>query len=175
VSHNPDNAHKGLFRLDLQVIAGSGRLDSTDFSGTAIQEAIKEANSLIQANLHRLSLTVKYKDFDYHLKATDLNGIGKAKDMELAIFLSLCSGILKKPLLSQMVVLGSMSIGGTMIGTQSLPDALQIASDSGAKRILIPALDMTQMAKVPLELMSKFQLIIYSDPIDALLKAVGVK
>jgi ATP-dependent Lon protease len=68
-----------------------------------------------------------------------------------------------------------MSIGGTIIGTESLPDALQIASDSGAKKILIPALDMIQMAVVPAELMSKFQLIIYSDPIDAVFKAVGVE
>jgi len=159
----------------LQVMAGGGKLDTTGFSGTAIKEEIKEATSYIQANLHRVSLSAKYKDFDYHLKASDLNGVGKAKDIELAIFVSLCSGILEKPLLAQMVVLGSMSIGGTIIGTESLPDALQIASDSGAKKILIPALDMAQMAKVPPELMSKFQLIIYSDPIDAVFKAVGVE
>lgn len=175
VSSNPDNGHKGLFRLDLQLMVGGGKLDHTGFVGTAIKEEIKEATNYIQANLHRVSLNAKYKEYDYHLKATDLNGIGKSKDIELAIFVSLCSGILEKPLLSQMVVLGSMSIGGTIIPTESLPDALQIASDSGAKKILLPALDMSQMAKVPPELMSKFQLLIYSDPIDAVFKAVGVE
>ena len=175
VSYNPDNGHKGLFRLDLQVMAGNGKLDHTGFSGTAIKEEIKEAVNYIQANLNRVSLNAKFKDFDYHIKATDLNGIGKCKDIELSIFLSLCSGILEKPLLPQMVVLGSMSIGGTIIGTESLPDALQIASDAGAKKILLPALDMAQMAKVPPELMSKFQLVIYADPIDAVFKAVGVE
>jgi ATP-dependent Lon protease len=175
VSYNPDNGHKGLFRLDLQVMAGNGKLDHTGFNGTAIKEEIKEAANYIQANLHRVSLNAKFKDFDYHIKASDLNGIGKSKGMELAIFVSLCSGILEKPLLPQMVVLGSMSIGGTIIGTESLPDALQIANDAGAKKILLPALDMAQMAKVPPELMSKFQLIIYADPIDAVFKAVGVE
>jgi len=175
ISNNPDNGHKGLFRLDLQVMTGNGKLDHTGFNGSAIKEEIKEAVNYIQANLHRVSLNAKYKDFDYHIKATDLNGIGKSKGMELAIFVSLCSGILEKPLLAQTVVLGSMSIGGTIIGTESLPDALQIASDAGAKKILLPALDMAQMAKVPPELMSKFQLIIYADPIDAVFKAVGVK
>jgi len=174
VSYNPDNGYKGLFKLELQVMAGSGKLDSTGFNGNSTKEEIKEATNYIQANLHRVSLNTKYKDFDYHLKATDLNGIGKSKDIELAIFISLCSGILKKPLLSQMVILGSMSIGGTIIGTESLPDALQIANDSGAKKILIPTIDMVQMAKVPPELMSKFQLLIYSNPIDAIFKAVGL-
>ena len=74
-----------------------------------------------------------------------------------------------------MVVLGSMSIGGTIIETESLPDALQVASDSGAKKILLPTLDMAQMAKVPPKLLSKFQLVLYSDPIDAVFKAVGVE
>lgn len=175
VSTNPDNGHKGLFRLDLQVMSGNGKLDHTGFVGTAIREEIKEAVNYLQANLHRISLNAKYKEYDYHIKASDLNGIGKSADMELAIFLSLCSGIVQKPLLPQMVVLGSMSIGGTVIPTESLPDALQIASDAGARRILLSALDMTQMTKVPPELMSKFQLIIYAEPIDAVFKALGVE
>jgi len=46
---------------------------------------------------------------------------------------------------------------------------------NGYKKILIPVINMLQMVKVPVELMSKFQLIIYLDPIDAVLKAVGVE
>lgn len=49
----------------------------------------------------------------------------------------------------QMCVLGSMSIGGTIIPTSDLPGALQIAADAGAKRILIPVADMMQYSKVP--------------------------
>ena len=88
---------------------------------------------------------------------------------------TLASSILEKPLLSQMVILGSMSIGGTVIPTQNLANALQIASDSGAKRVLIPAIDMAKIAAVPTDLLSKFQLIIYSDPIDVVFKALGVE
>ncbi|BCD60529.1 MULTISPECIES: hypothetical protein [unclassified Nitratiruptor] len=68
-----------------------------------------------------------------------------------------------------------MSIGGAIIGSQNLADFMQIASDSGAKRILIPAIDMAQMGKVPADLLSRFQLIIYSDPIDAVFKALGIE
>lgn len=65
--------------------------------------------------------------------------------------------------------------GETVIGTDSLPDALQIASDAGAKKVLIPVVDMVNMGKVQPELMSKFQLLIYSDPIDAVFKSIGVQ
>jgi ATP-dependent Lon protease len=175
VGSNPDTGHKGLFRLDLQVMAGTGKLTPTGFSNSSnVKDELKEAQNYIQANLHQIQANLKFKDYDYHIKANDLNGIGKSTGIELAVFLSLCSGILNRPLLPQMVVLGSMSIGGTIIGTDSLPDALQIASDSGAKKVLIPVVDMNQMAKVPPELMSKFQLVLYSSPTDAVFKALGV-
>jgi len=175
VGSNPDTSHKGLFRFDLQTMAGSGKLDSAGFSSSSdVKEEIKEAINYIQANLSRISINAKYKEHDYYLKATDLNGIGKSKGISLAVFISLCSGILERPILSQTVVLGSFSIGGTVIGTESLPDALQIAADAGAKKVLIPVVDMVNMGKVPPELMSKFQLLIYSDPIDAVFKSIGI-
>uniref|UniRef100_UPI0040478596 protease Lon-related BREX system protein BrxL n=1 Tax=Aliarcobacter sp. TaxID=2321116 RepID=UPI0040478596 len=176
VATNPDTSHKGLFRFDLQTMSGNGKLETAGFSSSSeIKDEIKEATNYIQANLNRVSINAKYKEHDYYLKATDLNGIGKSKGISLAVFISLCSGILERPILSQTVILGSFSIGGTVIGTDSLPDALQIASDSGAKKVLIPVVDMVNMGKVPPELMSKFQLLIYSDPIDAVFKSIGVQ
>jgi len=172
---NSENGHKGLIRLDLQVISGNGKFEHTGFNTSEVKEEIKEAISFIQANLQRISANANFKNYDYHLKATDIQSLGKFKGIELSIFISLCSGVLQKSLLPQMVVLGSMSIGGAIIGSQNLPDFMQIASDSGAKRILIPAIDMAQIGKVPADLLSKFQLIIYSDPIDAVFKALGVE
>ena len=176
IGHNVHIGHMGLIRLDVQKIAGNGKFTHTGFgSGSTIKDEIKEAINFTQANLHRISQNIKFKDYDYHMKLTDLNGIENIAGLELAIFLSLASSIIEKPLLPQMVVLGSMSIGGSIIPTQSLADALQIANDSGAKRVLIPAADMAKIATVPTDLISKFQLIIYSDPIEAVFKATGVE
>ena len=174
IATNPETFHKGLIRFDLQVIPGSGKFEHTGFS-TVNKDELKEAISYIQANLKRISSSVSFKNFDYHLRATDVNSIGKFSGIELSIFISLCSGILDKKPLSQMVVLGSMNIGGAIIGSDNLADSLQIAADSGAKRVLLPAIDMNQIASVPADILSKFQLIIYSDPIDAVYKALGVE
>ncbi len=155
-------------------MSGNGKLDNAGFSSSSdVKEEIKEAVNYINANLNRVSINAKYKEHDYFLKANDLNGIGKSKGISLAVFISLCSGILERPILSQTVILGSFSIGGTVIGTDSLPDALQIAADVGAKKVLIPVVDMIHIGKVLPELLSKFQLLIYSDPIDAVFKSIG--
>jgi ATP-dependent Lon protease len=67
------------------------------------------------------------------MKATDINGIGTLEGLELGVFVSLVSGLTKRPVQNQMCVLGSMSIGGTIIPTSDLAGALQIAQDAGAK------------------------------------------
>lgn len=110
-----------------------------------------------------------------HMKATDINGLGTLQRLELAIFVSLVSGLTGRSVLPQMCVLGSMSIGGTVIPSNDLAGALQIAADAGAKKILLPVADMMQYSKVPTDLISKFSLEVYSEPVDAAFKALGIR
>ena len=74
-----------------------------------------------------------------------------------------------------MAILGTMSTDGAIIGSDNLGEYLQVSADSGTKKVLIPAVDMTQLAKVPTDLISKFSLIIYSDPVDTAFKAMGLE
>ncbi len=75
----------------------------------------------------------------------------------------------------QMVVLGDMSLGGSVIPVENLAQTLQVAFDAGAKRILIPMSSVSDIPTVPGELFAKFQISFYADPVDAVFKAVGVE
>lgn len=175
IGKNTDSGHKGLFRLDIQRMPGNGRISDTGFGGgTAIKEELKEAVNFVRSNLNRITQTAKFGDFEFHLKASDLNGIGNTAGLELAIFLSIVSSIAERTLIPQLAILGSMSIGGAIIGSDNLGEYLQVASDSGAKKVLIPAVDMSQIGKVPTDLIAKFSLVVYSDPVDAAFKAMGL-
>ena len=176
VAQNSDSGHKGLFRLDIQKMPGNGKMSETGFGGgTSIKEELKEAVNYVRSNLNRITQSARYSEFEFHLKATDLNGVGNTKGLELAIFLSIVSSIAERPLLPQLGILGSMSIGGAIIGSDNLGEFLQVAADSGAKKVLIPAVDMAQIGKVPTDLISKFSLILYGDPIDAAFKSMGLE
>ncbi|MBK9524257.1 MAG: protease Lon-related BREX system protein BrxL [Bacteroidetes bacterium] len=176
VASNADSGHKGLFRLDIQKMPGNGKISDTGFGGgSAIKDELKEAVNFVRSNLNRITQEHKYSDFEFHLKANDMNGIGNVKGLELAILLSIVSSITGRTLLPQLVVLGSMSIGGAIIGSDNLGEFLQVAADAGAKKVLIPAVDMAQLGKVPTDLISKFSLVIYSDPVDAAFKSMGLQ
>ena len=176
IANQTEGGNKGLVRLDLQKMQGNGKFEHTGFgSGTTIRDELKEAVNYLRSNISRISNDIKFGDYELHLKATDIHGIGTLSGMELAVFISLVSGLCNRPVQPQLCILGSMSIGGTIIGTTDLPGALEIANDVGAKRILIPAIDMMQYGNVPADLMTKFSLEVYTDPIDAAFKAIGVK
>lgn len=176
IAHQPGDGQIGLVRLDLQVMPGNGKFTHTGFgSGSAISDELKEAVNYCRSNLSRITQSAQFGENEMHLKATDINGIGTLQGLELAVFVSLVSGLTNRPVQPQMCVLGSMSIGGTIIPTTDLAGALQIASDAGAKRILIPVADMIQYGKVPADLIAQFSLEVYSTPVDAAFKALGIK
>ena len=74
-----------------------------------------------------------------------------------------------------MVVLGEISISGTMIKVDHLADILQLCLDSGAKKVLLPQTSAVDLATVPADLMSSFSLVFYQSAEDAVFKALGVE
>jgi ATP-dependent Lon protease len=74
-----------------------------------------------------------------------------------------------------MVVLGNMSLGGSVVPVENLAGSLQVAFDAGAKRVLLPMSSVGDIPTIPGELFAKFQTSFYSSPTDAVFKALGVE
>jgi len=170
------SGHLGLYRLELQVTAGNGKL-SISGSGTdaKTKEAIKIGYDYFKANMSRVSSMSKVIDHDYHLHIVEMQSTGAAADMTLCSFITFCSGLMGKPIQSQMITLGDMSLGGTIEKASNLAETLQVGFDAGAKRILIPMSSVGDIPSIPGELFAKFQTSFYSDPVDAVYKALGVE
>jgi len=168
--------HLGLFRIETQMTAGNGKLNLSGFgSNTQAKEAIKVGFDYYKGNISRVSGSAKAADHDYHLHLIELHNSGPSLTLTLAGFIAFCSGVLNKSVQSQMVVLGTMTLGGNIIPVENLAETLQMAFDSGAKRILLPMASVTDIPTVRGELFAKFQTSFYSDPVDAVFKALGVE
>jgi ATP-dependent Lon protease len=66
-------------------------------------------------------------------------------------------------------------IGNIIVPVENLAESLQVAADSGAKRILLPMASVRDIPTIPGELFAKFQTSFYADPRDAAFKALGVE
>jgi ATP-dependent Lon protease len=67
-----------------------------------------------KANAGRVSASIHPTERDFHLHMVELQTAGTPEALTLASFIVLCSAALGKPVQSQMVVMGDMSLGGTI-------------------------------------------------------------
>ena len=165
----------GLFRLESQMLPGSGKFSPSGIGADReARESTNTAFNYLKANGNKISGTISMSSKDYNISYQDLQGIGMTGKLALPTLIALCSVALNKPTLSSLVVLGEISIGGTLIKVEELANTLQCCLDSGAKKVLIPAISMVDFASVPADLMGAFQLIPYASAEDAVFKALGV-
>src|SRR5438477_4755681 len=116
--------HLGLYRLETQVTGGNGALKTSGLgSNAAAKEAVKVGFDYFKANASRVSASIKAGEHDYHLHFVELHNTGPTMALTLAAFVALCSGVLGKPLQQQLVVLGSMSLGGNIIPVENLAES----------------------------------------------------
>ena len=165
----------GLYRLELQVTKGSGKLQTSGlWNSSAAKEQVKIAFDYFKANSSRMSAGAHVMDHDFHIHAVELQNTGPFTHLALASLVAFASGLLGKPIQCQMVVLGDMSLGGNVTPVESIAECLQVAFDAGAKKIALPMSSAADIPSIPAELFTKFQTSFYADPVDAVVKTLGL-
>ena len=172
-----NNSMIGVARIECSLNEkGSGRYEVTGLGNSReLKESIKTAQNYFKANAKHLSQTISLDTKDYLMHVEDCQGIGIDSSLSLAAFVSYCSASLNRAPSAQLMILGSMSIGGTINKVDNLADALQVCFDAGAKKVMLPMSSAADIASVPSDLFAKFQISFYNDPQDAVIKALGIE
>lgn len=166
----------GVYKLETQMTAGTGKFEKTGIgSDREAREAVDTAYRYLKANGRNISGLLSTTTKDYLMHVQDLNGIGMTKYLTLPAVVAICSVALNKPILSSTVILGDLSIGGTIIKVEELANTLQVCLDSGAKKVLVPITSAVDLGTVPSELIGCFNIIFYQTAEDAVFKALGVE
>lgn len=166
----------GTYKIEIESSNGHGKLSISGIgTDRESKESINTAYNYFKANKKSISASIQTENVDYLLHIEDLQGVGASKDISLATYVAMCSSALKKPMLGSLVILGSMSIGGTIGKVEELANTLQVCFDSGAKRILLPMSSASDISSVPSDLFSKFNISFYNTPEEAVYKALGIE
>lgn len=164
----------GVYRLESQMLPGNGKFDRTGIgTDRDAKESSYAAFNFLKANGNRISGSISTQTKDYIVNYQDLQGIGMTGKLAMPTLIALSSIAMARPVQSSMVVLGEMSISGTLMKVDELADTLQVCLDSGAKKILMPAISMPDLATVPADLSTAFDFILYKSAEEAVIKALG--
>jgi ATP-dependent Lon protease len=163
-----------LFLIQAQMNRGSGRIVPLGSLSSRMREAIKTADAYLKANLKNLGIEQDLKAHDFTVEAINLNQAKEGSETAVAFFISMVSALLGKPVLDRTVVLGEMSVQGMLLKVGSLPERMQLAVESGAKRMLIPSENKRDVAEVPDAVLTRVQSQFYDSPTRAVIMALGL-
>lgn len=166
----------GCFRLESQMLPGNGKFEKTGIGfDRECKEATDAAFNFLKANSSQISGRISTTTKNYVVNYQDLQGIGMTSSLALSTVIAIASIALSKPTISELAVLGDITMTGTLKKVDSLADILQVCQDSGAKKVLIPLPSAADLATCPPELIGSFNLIFYASAEDAVFKALGVE
>jgi ATP-dependent Lon protease len=175
IGSDPSDRKLALFLIQTQVNPGSGRIVPLGNLSPIVREALKAADAYLRAHMRDLGIDRDPKQYDFTIQAVNLNQAKEGAETAIAFFISMVSALLERPTEPSTVVAGEMSVKGLLQRVANLPERLELARDSGAKRVLVPSENKRDLADVPDELLNRLQPVFYTDPINAAIRAMGLE
>src|SRR6266851_295183 len=163
----------GLYRLEVSVSGGNGKLKMAGGISGAMKESVQRAFSYVQAKKADLGIARDLETSDLHVEVIDLLGNRVEAEIGVAFFVAAYSAFRKAPVSPALLVLGDMSVQGNIKPLRSLTEPLQVAKDNGGKRALIPIENKRNFLDVSADIMEHVDPIFYGDPKTAAMKVLG--
>lgn len=172
LSPGGEDEHPGLFRLEVNEGPGSGVRVLNKPVPPAFQESIRCAEQNLYARALQL---VGDRDPRAHEFSVQLRGFDAAKSgakTGVASLIALCSALLRKSVRGGLVVVGEVTLGGTIEPIHNAVSLAEIAIEKGAKSLLLPVSCRRQLFELSDEMATRLDIEFYQDARDALLKAL---
>ena len=165
-------AKVALFRLEVAMTAGTGKLRTPSGLDKTLKESLNRAFTYLQSVKDKLGLTEQMAHTDIYAEAVDLSG-GKVEcPCGVAFFSAMISALRSRQVQAGTVILGDLTIQGNVKGPASITEPLQLALESGAFRVLVPVSNKSQFAGLPEDVIDRLDVVFYGDVDRAVLKSL---
>ena len=173
LSPGAQDEHPGLFRLEVTEGPGSGVRVLNKPVPQAFQESIRCAEQNLYARAMQL---VGDRDPRAHEFSVQLRGFDAAKSgakTGVASLIALCGALLRKSVRGGLIVVGEVTLGGTIEPIHNAVSLAEIAVEKGAKSLLLPVSCRRQLFDLSDDMATRLDIEFYQDAKDALLKALA--
>ncbi len=170
---NQIDGEVAVYRLENKVIRGNGKMETQGIGGNrAVNECVDAAWYYFMDKARSILPGTTLSDHDYLLYYADPQSKGPSAEVSVAELVGLCSAVANRPVMEATAVIGEIKLSGTMGEIKNLENIVRVAKNAGAKQLLLPIQSMQELMHVPGELLTAVQPIFYSDPIEAVKKAI---
>jgi ATP-dependent Lon protease len=167
-----DQAHLSLYRLEVTLTAGTGKLRTPAGLERGLKESLNRAWSYLRSVDDRMGLAPLLTQRDLVAEAIDLSGGRVEAACGVAFFAAMVSAITQRRIQAGTVVLGDITIQGNIKPLPSITEVLQMVVENGALRVLLPTGNKLQVASLSEDVVEKLDLVFYSDVDRAIARVV---
>jgi ATP-dependent Lon protease len=168
-----DGENVSLVKIEVVAVKGIGKVNITGTSSPATREDIKNTINYIRAN-EKSILTEQYSlsNIDLSIQISAMIGSNIGKGIGSAVYVAIISAIYKKNLKPALAVLGNISIAGAIERTYNFADKVTVLSENGAKNVLVPIDNLSEINTIPRSVLGKTDVPFYDNSQSLLQKAV---
>jgi ATP-dependent Lon protease len=170
-----DQSVVGLYRVEVSVSAGTGKLKLAGGLSGEMKESAQRAFAYLNAKKYDLGLGSDVDISDFHLQVIDLLRNRAEAEVGVSVFIACCSALRRTSVQPALLVLGDMSVQGNIKAVKSLAEPLRVAMDNGARRALIPIENKRSFLEVSADVVEHVDPVFYGDPKTAALKVLGAQ
>ena len=173
LSPGGQDEYAGLFRLEVTEGPGSGVRVLNNPVPSAFKESVRCAEQNLYARATQLvgDREPRAHEFSIQLRAFDAAKSGAKTGV--ASLIALASALLRKSVRGGLVVVGEVTLGGTIESVHNAVTLAELAIEKGAKSLLLPVSCRKQLFDLSDDMATKLDIEFYQDGRDALLKALA--
>lgn len=162
----------GLYRIEVTEGPGSGVRILNRPAPAPFSESVRYAEQNLYSRAKQLTgdRDPREHEFSVQLRAFDAAKGGNATG--LSVLVALCSALLQKSTKGGLVVIGGLNLGGSIDPVHNAVNVAELAISKGASTLLMPVSARKQLNDLPDDLITKVNILYYTDAREALLKAI---
>ncbi len=162
----------GLYKVEINMGNGSGVKILNKPTPTQFQECVRYAEQNLYSKTKELvgDRDPRTHEFSIQLRAFDVSKSGNG--MGMAVLIALCSALLEKGTKGGLIIVGQLNLGGSLDLVYNAVNLVELAVEKGAISILIPLNARKQLNELSDDMITKINILYYTDMKDCLIKAL---
>lgn len=162
----------GLYKVEINMGNGSGVKILNKPAPTQFQECVRYAEQNLYSKTKELvgDRDPRTHEFSIQLRAFDASKSGNGLGM--SVLIALCSTLLEKGTKGGFIIVGQLNLGGSLDLVYNAVNLVELAVEKGATSILIPLNARKQLNELSDEMITKINILYYTDLKDCLIKAL---
>lgn len=162
-----------VFRIEVEIVSGSGRTTLSGVKGASASGALHTAHDHIRNRLSEYQIPAAGTDRDLHVQILNPMEADEPTGLGLGIFLAIVSALRRRPVRPGMVVIGDLSVQGSILEPDAVGEMILLARESGAKLVLVPSANRDDVKALPAGIQEGVRFEYFSTPSDLVILALG--